>query len=77
MVYNSIMSEKEKAFEEIYLCPLCGRELTEKERSHTVNSSTKGWLCRCGEFIPEGTQISSFTGSSNRLTGEHHKRLKA
>lgn len=71
MVYNSIMSEKEKAHEEIYLCPLCGRELTEKERSEG------GWLCRCGEFIPEGTQVSSFTGSSDRLTGEHHKRLKA
>lgn len=76
MVYNNIMSEKEKALEEIYLCPLCGRELTEKERVKD-SSSTKGWFCRCGEFIPEGTQISSFTGSSDRLTGEHHKRLKA
>ncbi len=75
MVYNSIMPEKEKAHEEIYLCPLCGRELTEKERA--MDTSTRGWLCRCGEFIPEGTQISSFTGSSDRLTGEHHKRLKA
>lgn len=72
MVYNSIMSEKGKALEEIYLCPLCGRELTEDGRS-----SKGGWLCRCGEFIPEGTQINSFTGSSDRLTGEHHKRLRA
>jgi hypothetical protein len=52
-----------------YLCPLCGRELTDEQRTHN------GWLSRCGEFIPEGTAINSFTGSSDRLTGEHHKRI--
>ncbi|MCX7793546.1 MAG: hypothetical protein N2257_03950 [Thermodesulfovibrionales bacterium] len=65
------MSKDEKAFEEIYLCPLCGRELGQEERSQN------GWLCKCGEFIPEGTQVSSFTGSSDRLRGELHKRIRS
>lgn len=56
--------------EGILLCPLCGRDLTQEQRKE------KGWLCRCGEFIPDGTALSTFTGTSDRLTGELHKRIK-
>jgi ribosomal protein L37AE/L43A len=52
------------------LCPVCGRELYSRERI------AGGWNCKCGEFIPEGTEVSPFSGSSGRLTGEHHKRIK-
>ncbi len=42
------------------LCPACGAVLTEDERTDN------GWNCKCGEFIPEGLAINSYTGLSNQ-----------
>ena len=52
------------------LCPVYGREL---DKAKAADGG--GWNCKCGEFIPEGTQVSPFSGSSDRLTGKYHKRI--
>jgi hypothetical protein len=43
------------------LCPLCGRELKEEQRTEG------GWECRCGEFVPEGAAFSPFEGCTHGL----------
>ncbi len=43
-----------------FLCPSCGAILTEKEWTDN------GWNCKCGEFIPEGLAINSYSGLSNQ-----------
>lgn len=49
-------------------CPVCGRELTEKQRKKN------GWECNCGEFIPEGLGIDSFMGSTDRIRPHYDKK---
>ncbi|GAB4406378.1 MAG: hypothetical protein OHK0032_01350 [Thermodesulfovibrionales bacterium] len=53
------------------LCPVCGKEL-----DNTTERVSGGWSCKCGEFIPRGTAIDPFTGSSGRLSGDLHRRIK-
>jgi len=43
------------------LCPLCGRELRDSERAEG------GWMCRCEEFVPEGTALRAFEGCTHGL----------
>jgi len=34
------------------LCPLCGRDLEDLDVSRNL------WICRCGEVIPDGLEVS-------------------
>ncbi len=34
------------------LCPICGRELQDS------SFAAGGWMCKCGEFVPEGLHSS-------------------
>ncbi len=49
-------------------CPVCGRELTSKQRKEG------GWKCSCGEFIPEGLGVNSFMGSTDRIRPHYDKK---
>lgn len=42
-------------------CPICGRELEDAKRNE------KGWVCKCGEFIPFGLIIDPFSGCCHGL----------
>jgi hypothetical protein len=41
-----------------FLCPSCGAVLTEQERT------AEGWICKCGDFVPEGLAINPSKGVS-------------
>lgn len=43
---------KQSENEIVPLCPICIREL------EATSLTDGGWNCRCGEFIPEGLQVS-------------------
>ncbi len=34
------------------LCPICGRDLED------LDVSQNAWICRCGEVIPDGLEVS-------------------
>ncbi|MCE5311931.1 MAG: hypothetical protein LLF86_02125 [Nitrospiraceae bacterium] len=59
------MEQKNEITPAPLLCPICGMELTEKERTEG------GWNCKCGEFIPDGMVIDPKEGLSNQ-----HKQNK-
>ena len=40
-------------------CPVCGRELDKDKRQED------GWLCRCGEFVPEALALNSVEGCTH------------
>lgn len=43
-------------------CPLCGRELTDADKS-----GDGGWDCRCGEFIAKSLALNSREGCTHGM----------
>lgn len=43
------------------LCPVCGRELTPEMLTE------KGYLCKCGETVPENLVVEPFEGCTHGL----------